>query len=44
MNVNGLARLRWTEVFNNRPPQSIAQFSEDRYEALKAFVHLGFDL
>jgi ribosomal protein S18 acetylase RimI-like enzyme len=32
------------EVFNNRPPQSIAQFSEDRYEALKAFVHLGFDL
>jgi hypothetical protein len=31
-------------VFSKRPPQSIAQLSEDRYQILKPFVSLGFDL
>lgn len=31
-------------VFNGRPPQSIAELSEDRYQALKSLLRLGFDL
>jgi hypothetical protein len=29
-------------IFINRPPQSIAQLSEERYEELKPFLQLGF--
>jgi GNAT superfamily N-acetyltransferase len=29
-------------VFNNRPPQSIARFTEEQYEILKPFLQLGF--
>lgn len=31
-------------VFNGRPPQSIAELSEDRYQALKPLLLLGVDL
>lgn len=36
----------WLEsgVFAGRPPQSIAQLSEERYQALRPFIDLGFDL
>ena len=30
-------------VFVNRPPQSIAALSEDRYQSLKPLTRLGFD-
>jgi hypothetical protein len=30
-------------VFSGRPPQSIAQLSEERYAALKVLMRLGFD-
>jgi hypothetical protein len=30
-------------IFNNRPPQSIAELAEDRYQALKPTLHIGFD-
>lgn len=33
-----------TGIFNNRPPQSIAQLTEERYEILKPFLQLGFGL
>jgi GNAT superfamily N-acetyltransferase len=32
------------DVFSNRPPQSIAELTEDRYAALKPLIQLGFDL
>jgi hypothetical protein len=31
-------------VFLNRPPQSIAEFTDNRYAALRPFINLGFDL
>jgi hypothetical protein len=31
-------------IFTNRPPQSIAELSEDRYAALKPLLQLGFDI
>jgi GNAT superfamily N-acetyltransferase len=31
-------------VFNNRPPQSIAELGETRYKILKPSLHIGFDL
>jgi hypothetical protein len=31
-------------VFSNRPPQSIAQLTEQRYATLKPHLQLGFDL
>ncbi len=31
-------------VFNNRPPQSIAELGEIRYKILKPSLHIGFDL
>jgi hypothetical protein len=31
------------EVFSSRPPQSIANLSEGRYQALKPLLRLGFD-
>ena len=31
-------------VFSNRPPQSIAQFSDSQYEALRPHIQLGFEL
>jgi hypothetical protein len=39
-----LATLVSTGIFNGRPPQSIAEFTEDRYSALKTFLQLGFDI
>jgi hypothetical protein len=30
-------------VFSNRPPQSIANMSEHRYQALKPLLRLGFE-
>jgi GNAT superfamily N-acetyltransferase len=39
-----LAQLLSLGVFSNRPPQSIAQLTEDGYNALKPYVQLGFDL
>jgi hypothetical protein len=31
-------------IFANRPPQSIAELSEERYAALKGLLRLGFDI
>jgi hypothetical protein len=31
-------------IFNGRPPQSIAELSEEQYAALKALLQLGFDI
>jgi hypothetical protein len=31
-------------IFNGRPPQSIAELSEERYAALKALLQVGFDI
>ena len=39
-----LATLVSSGIFNGRPPQSIAELSEDRYAALKALLQLGFDI
>jgi hypothetical protein len=39
-----LATLIKTGIFNSRPPQSIAEISEERYIALKALLQLGFDI
>jgi len=39
-----LNTLVTTGVFSNRPPQSIAQLSEEQYAKLKPYVQLGFDL
>jgi len=39
-----LATLVSTGIFNGRPPQSIAELSEQRYAALKALLQLGFDI
>ena len=39
-----LPTLVTSGVFSNRPPQSIALLSEERYQTLKPFVRLGFDL
>jgi hypothetical protein len=39
-----LSTLVTSGVFSNRPPQSIAQLSEERYQMLKPLVRLGFDL
>ena len=39
-----LTTLISESVFSSRPPQSIAEFAEDRYAALKPFIKLGFDL
>ena len=38
-----LGALTSSGIFTNRPPQSIAELSEERYAALKPFLHLGFD-
>lgn len=39
-----LAKLVSARIFNGRPPQSIAEFSEERYQALQALLQLGFDV
>jgi predicted GNAT family N-acyltransferase len=39
-----LSRLVSAGIFNGRPPQSIAEFSEKRYAALKPLLQLGFDV
>ena len=39
-----LAMLVSAGIFNGRPPQSIAELSEERYAALKALLQLGFDI
>jgi len=39
-----LATLVTAAIFNGRPPQSIAELSEEQYAALKAFLQLGFDI
>ena len=39
-----LATLVSAGIFNGRPPQSIAELSEERYAALKALLQLGFDI
>jgi hypothetical protein len=31
-------------IFANRPPQSIAELSEEQYAAMKALLRLGFDI
>jgi hypothetical protein len=31
-------------IFNGRPPQSIAELSEERYAKLKALLQLGFEI
>jgi hypothetical protein len=38
-----LSTLLNSGVFSNRPPQSIAQLSEERYQVLKPIVRLGFN-
>jgi GNAT superfamily N-acetyltransferase len=40
MRLNTLVQM---EVFSHRPPQSIAQFTEERYTRLKPHVQLAFD-
>ena len=39
-----LATLVSAGIFNGRPPQSIAELSEERYAALKTLLQLGFDI
>ncbi len=39
-----LTKLVSAHIFNGRPPQSIAELSEERYRALKALLQLGFDV
>jgi hypothetical protein len=39
-----LATLVLAGIFNGRPPQSIAELSEERYAALKTLLQLGFDI
>jgi hypothetical protein len=39
-----LPELVSERVFNGRPPQSIANLSEDRYLRLKRLLRLGFDI
>jgi hypothetical protein len=39
-----LNTLTSTGIFTNRPPQSIAELSEERYAALKPLLRLGFDI
>ena len=39
-----LAALVLADIFNARPPQSIAELSEQRYAALRAHLQLGFDI
>jgi hypothetical protein len=39
-----LATLVSAGIFSGRPPQSIAELSEERYAALKALLQLGFDI
>jgi ribosomal protein S18 acetylase RimI-like enzyme len=39
-----LPQLLSERVFNRRPPQSIANLSEDRYLRLKRMLRLGFDV
>ena len=39
-----LSTLVSAGIFNGRPPQSVAELSEKRYEELKALLQLGFDL
>jgi hypothetical protein len=39
-----LDTLIGSNVFFNRPPQSIAQLREDRYARLKLHLRLGFDV
>lgn len=39
-----LTKLVSADIFNGRPPQSIAELSEERYQALKALLQLGFDV
>jgi hypothetical protein len=40
----GLDYLISSGVFTNRPPQSIAELSEDRYATLMSSLQLGFDI
>lgn len=37
-----LATLVSADIFNSRPPQSIAELSEKRYAELKVLLQLGF--
>jgi hypothetical protein len=39
-----LATLVSAGIFNGRPPQSIAELSEERYAALKTLLQLGFEI
>jgi hypothetical protein len=39
-----LATLASSGIFNGRPPQSIAELSEERYAALKPLLQLGFEV
>jgi len=39
-----LATLVSAGIFNGRPPQSIAELSEERYGSLKVLLQLGFDI
>jgi hypothetical protein len=39
-----LTTLVSAAIFNGRPPQSIAELSEEQYSVLKAFLQLGFDV
>ena len=39
-----LATLVAAGIFHGRPPQSIAELSEERYAVLKALLQLGFDI
>ena len=39
-----LVKLVSAHIFSGRPPQSITELSEERYQALKALLQLGFDV
>jgi hypothetical protein len=38
-----LGTLVSKQVFSNRPPQSIAEWSEEQYERFQPYLRLGFD-
>jgi len=39
-----LETLISTRIFSGRPPQSIAELSQEQYAALKPLLHLGFEI
>lgn len=39
-----LSTLVSAGIFNSRPPQSIAELTDERYATLKSFLQLGFDI